>query len=145
MTTAPERPAASHLRPGSDVQCHVPFSTIRTTASKPRGDNSSARSTSAATDSGSRASAVTANRRSTAAATNPSYFPLSSRSQGPSFGLAVGSVAPDTSQSSAQPMMWPPTDAATVSTSSLCRSGDDVASFIRDNRRTPNRHFPHPS
>jgi hypothetical protein len=42
------------------------------------------------------------------------------------------------------PMMWPPTDAAAVSTSSRFRSGDDVARFIRDSRRTPSRHFPHP-
>ena len=36
-----------------------------------------------------------------------------------------------------------PAEAAAVSTSSRCRSGDDVASFIRGRRRTPGGHFPH--
>ncbi|MFJ1716833.1 aldo/keto reductase [Streptomyces sp. NPDC088260] len=43
--------------------------------------------------------------RSTAAATKPSYGPFSSRSHGPRLGRVTGSVAPETSQSSAQPMM----------------------------------------
>ncbi len=77
---------------------------------------------------------------SSTAVTRPSPGPWLRDEKGP-----YESVALETSQSSAQPMMWAPTEAAAASTFSRCRSGEDVASFTRDSRRTPSRHLPHPS
>lgn len=50
--------------------------------------------------------------RSTLGPTKPEYGPISPRSHGPIPGGVVGSVAPETSQSSAQATMCPPTPAA---------------------------------
>ena len=46
--------------------------------------------------------------RSTLADTMPSYGPISPRSHGPNPGRVSGSVAPETPQSAAHAMIWPP-------------------------------------